>query len=75
MEMSFYQYLMTERDPYKQDPITHFANDAFKDSMFPKHSEDYYEISRYLEMNAHYLPSMTIFDEAWDVYLSIHSKK
>lgn len=68
MEMSFYQYLMTERDPYKQDEITHFANEAFKDSLFPKQSKNYDEISNHLEMNTDYLDSMTIFDDAFEIY-------
>lgn len=75
MEMSFYEYLMTERDPYKQDSITKFANAAFTDRIFPKQSQDYDEISRHLEMNGEYLPSMTIFDEAWEIYIRNHSEK
>ncbi len=66
--MSFYQYLMTERDPYKQDDTTKFANAAFSDSQFPKQSKDYDEISRHLELNTDYLPSLTIFDDAWQSY-------
>ncbi len=75
MEMSFYQYLMTERDPYKKDDITLFANEAFKDRTFPKQSEDYDEVSRHLELSGDYLPSMTIFDEAWERYQVLHSEK
>jgi uncharacterized protein YozE (UPF0346 family) len=75
MEMSFYEYLMTERDPNKTDEITLFANAAFNDRIFPKQSEDYDEVSRHLEMNADYLPSMTIFDEAWQRYIDYHSEK
>ncbi len=75
MEMSFYQYLMTERDPYKKDEITLFANAAFNDRIFPKQSEDYDEVSTHLELNADYLPSMTIFDEAWERYIINHSEK
>ncbi len=75
MEMSFYQYLMTERDPYKQDDITLFANAAFNDRTFPKQSENYDEISRHLELNTNYLSSMLIFDEAWEVYQANHSQK
>ena len=75
MEMSFYQYLMTERDPYKKDDITLFANEAFNDRMFPKQSEDYDEVSRHLEMNADYLPSLTIFDEAWEIYQARYQEK
>ena len=68
MKRSFYHYLLTERDPNKQDPITLFANNAYLDSSFPKQSKDYYEITLYLELNGNYLPSMTIFDEAWERY-------
>ena len=75
METSFYHYLMTERDPHKEDDITLFANAAFNDRIFPKQSEDYDEVSTYLEMNASYLPSMMIFDEAWQRYLDKHSEK
>lgn len=75
MEMSFYQYLMTERDPYKKDEITLFANSAFNDRTFPKQSIDYDEVSRHLELNTSYLPSMTIFDDAWEIYQSRHSER
>ncbi|WP_025022060.1 YozE family protein [Ligilactobacillus hayakitensis] len=66
--MSFYQYLMTERNPNSHDEIAKFANDAFYDQAFPKNSDDYDEISRYLELNAGYLHSMTIFDNSWANY-------
>lgn len=75
METSFYHYLMTERDPYRDDDITKFANEAFKDRIFPKQSENYDEVSRHLEMNGDYLPSMTIFDEAWERYVTKFSEK
>jgi len=75
MEMSFYEYLMTERDPNKTDEITEFANDAFHDRTFPKQSEDYDEVSSHLELDGHYLPSMTIFDDAWQRYIDKHSEK
>ncbi|WP_028273106.1 YozE family protein [Atopococcus tabaci] len=68
MRRSFYQYLMTERDPHKKDAVTEFANAAESDDTFPKQSEDYHEISQYLEMNGNYLSSMTVFDEAWNKY-------
>lgn len=66
---SFYRYLMTQRNPNSADEIEQFANNAFLDSTFPKQSEDFDEISKYLEENADYLPSMTIFDAAWQRYL------
>ncbi|CAI2672929.1 MAG: YozE family protein [Apilactobacillus sp.] len=65
---SFYHFLMTERNPKSTDAIAQFANNAFYDQSFPKQSNEYEEISEYLEENASYLPSMTIFDEAWENY-------
>lgn len=66
---SFYRYLMTQRNPNSADEVEQFANNAFLDSTFPKQSMDFDEISKYLEENADYLPSMTIFDTAWQKYL------
>lgn len=66
---SFYRYLMTKRNPNSADEIEQFANNAFLDSTFPKQSTDFDEVSKYLEENADYLPSMTIFDAAWQKYL------
>lgn len=65
----FYAFLMRYRQPKEVDEITKFANYAFLDHSFPKQSSDYDEVSRYLELNVDYLVSMTIFDEAWDLYL------
>ncbi|MBM6862754.1 MULTISPECIES: YozE family protein [Ligilactobacillus] len=65
---SFYRYLMSLRDPNKHDEVTQFANDAFYDQGFPKQADDYHEVSDYLEMNASYLPSMSIFDQVWQGY-------
>lgn len=73
MVKSFYQFLLTFRQPKNIDDITKFANDAFLDHTFPKHSSDYHEISAYLEMNGHYLDSMRIFDDAWEQYATIYN--
>ena len=67
---SFYQFLMTQRNPNGADEVEQFANNGFLDSAFPKQSQDFTEISQYLEENADYLPSMTIFDVAWQQYLA-----
>jgi uncharacterized protein YozE (UPF0346 family) len=69
MSKSFYHFLMKYRHPAPKDPISHFANDAYHDHSFPKTSVDYHELSSYLELNGSYLGSMTIFDEAWQLYL------
>ncbi|MHC5217570.1 YozE family protein [Enterococcus sp. LJL128] len=68
MRRSFYHYLVTLKGP-AADSETQFANAAAKDIRFPKHSEDYHEISSYLEMEVNYLPTMTVFDELWEKYL------
>lgn len=61
---------MTQRQPNHPNDVQQFANNAFYDTAFPKQSHDFEEVSRYLEENADYLPSMTIFDEAWQQYQS-----
>ncbi len=68
MRKSFYHFLMTKRNPGSSDPIAEFANNAFYDQSFPKQEEDFDLISKYLEENAVYLPTMTIFDDAWKEY-------
>lgn len=68
MRRSFYHYLMTLRAPQKNEE-TEFANHAFRDIQFPKQSEDYHELSSYLEMNTDYLSTMTVFDDLWEKYL------
>lgn len=68
MNKTFYHFLMKYRHPSPNDSISMFANQAYEDHSFPKTSEDYHEISSYLELNGLYLESMTIFDDAWQLY-------
>ncbi|MDQ0214427.1 uncharacterized protein YozE (UPF0346 family) [Oikeobacillus pervagus] len=68
MRKSFYQYLMKYRETPAKDDLSHFANEVFNDHGFPKLSEEYDELSTYLEMNGHYLKSMSTFDESWELY-------
>ncbi len=65
---SFYRYLMTQRDPDSNDEVAQFANNAAHDQQFPKQEQNYEKLSDYLELNAGYLPSMTIFDRAYEMY-------
>ncbi|MCM3162974.1 YozE family protein [Metabacillus litoralis] len=65
---SFYHYLMKYRHPKPKDDLSKFANDAYLDHAFPKTTDRYDELSSYLEMNGHYLQSMSVFDDAWDRY-------
>lgn len=69
MAKTFYHFLMKYRHPSPKDSISQFANHAYQDHSFPKLSIDYHEVSTYLELNGPYLESMTIFDEAWELYL------
>ncbi|MEE6657190.1 YozE family protein [Pediococcus acidilactici] len=69
MRKTFYQFLMTQRNPEPNDEVEEFANQAFFDQSFPKQDRDFEEISKYLELNGSYLQSMTIFDQAWQRYL------
>lgn len=74
MSKSFYHFLMKYRHPAPRDSISLFANSAYMDHGFPKTSTDYDELSSYLELNGHYLESMSIFDEAWQLYLLSENK-
>lgn len=65
---SFYRYLMTQRDADSNDDIAQFANNAQNDQTFPKQEQNYEKLSDYLELNAGYLPSMSIFDQAYQMY-------
>lgn len=67
-ERSFYNWLITNRNVVAADEVQQFANNAFLDSMFPKQSTDFDDISHYLEENASYLTAMSIFDDAWEQY-------
>lgn len=65
---SFYRYLMTQREADSNDEVAQFANNAQNDQTFPKQEQDYEKLSDYLELNASYLPSMSIFDKAYQMY-------
>ncbi|AEV95187.1 YozE family protein [Pediococcus claussenii] len=69
MRRSFYQYLMTQRNPESTEEVATFANNAFFDQSFPKQAQSFDELSKYLELNGNYLLSMSIFDDAWQMYL------
>ncbi|WP_046173650.1 YozE family protein [Domibacillus indicus] len=68
MHKSFYHYLMKYREEPPRDELAAFANHAFDDHSFPKMADSYDVLCRYLEMDAGYLPTMGVFDEAWEKY-------
>ena len=65
MRRPFFSWLMTQRTPMTFYEVQTFANAAFYDQQFPKQAEDFDELSRYLEENASYLHSMSLYDEEW----------
>ena len=59
---------MTQRDADSKDEVAQFANNAQNDQTFPKQEQSYEKLSDYLELNAGYLPSMSVFDRAYQMY-------
>lgn len=59
---------MTQRNADSNDEVAQFANNAQNDQTFPKQEQSYEKLSDYLELNAGYLPSMSIFDRAYQMY-------
>ena len=59
---------MTQRDADSKDEVAQFANNAQNDQTFPKQEQSYEKLSDYLELNAGYLSSMSIFDRAYQMY-------
>ena len=45
-EMTFYQFLMTLRDPDDYNEVVQFANNAFYDQSFPKQQTNYQKLSQ-----------------------------
>lgn len=72
MAKSFYHFIMRYRGG--KDELSQFAEGVYRDLGFPKESTDYDELSRYLEMNGDYLPTMTVFDRAWENYQQYEMK-
>ena len=69
MRKSFYTWLMTERNPKKQCVLRPLLADlAFHESAFPKHTDDFDEVSRYLEEHASFSFNLGDFDAIWEEY-------
>ena len=67
--MTFYNYLMRHRAPVEKDDATRLANLVFQDSLFPKQSKDFNEISTYLVTQAPFYFNLSLFDDIWQAYL------
>ncbi|WP_020060659.1 YozE family protein [Bacillus sp. 123MFChir2] len=68
MKKSFYHYMMKHRASLAKNELCDLAEIMYEDHSFPKQSEDYDEISSYLELSGS-LDSMSIFDRAWELYM------
>ena len=68
MRKSFYHYMLRYRNEKARDEISELANNIYLDHSFPKGSEDYHEVSTYLEFNGNYVRNMSVFDQAWELY-------
>lgn len=65
---TFYQYMMTFRGKRQADDKSMFADWIFHEHDFPQHSNDYDEISDYLEWNSPFPHALIVFDEVWNLY-------
>ncbi|MGX6961161.1 YozE family protein [Vagococcus xieshaowenii] len=66
---SFYQFVQTVKNPYDLTPSVVLAGSIHDDINFSKTSEDYHQISSYLEDYTNYVKSMDDFDALWQQYL------
>ena len=56
---------MTERNPKSNSPKAILADLAFEESAFPKHTDDFDEVSRFLEDQASLSFKQGDFDAIW----------
>ncbi len=54
--------------------LANLPHNAYHDHSFPKYSQDYDQISNYLELEGSYLPSLTLFDDVWELYIESENK-
>lgn len=60
---------MTKRHSEANDSVALLADLAFDDTTFPKHTDDFDTISRYLEDEASFAFNLSHFDHIWEDYL------
>ncbi|MGT2750993.1 YozE family protein [Streptococcus orisasini] len=70
MRKSFYTWLMTQRNPKSKAPAALLADLVFEDTTFPKHTDSFEKVSRYLEDEASFSFNLSEFDRIWEDYLS-----
>lgn len=60
---------MTQRNPKSTEPVAILADLVFDDTSFPKHSDSFDTVSRYLEEEADFSFNLGQFDAIWEEYL------
>lgn len=70
MRKSFYHWLMTQRNPKSNQPVAILADLVADELDFPKHTDDFDTISRFLEESASFAFSLGQFDQIWEDYLA-----
>ncbi|AWE07438.1 hypothetical protein DCE79_08660 [Lysinibacillus sp. 2017] len=68
MKKSFYHYVQTFRGGEWSDNKVQFAESMLIDHAFPKTSDDFYELSNYIELQSNEYLTATTFDELWALY-------
>ncbi len=63
---TFYEFVLTYRGASNEKGD--FAEAVFEDSLFPRGTFNFHEISQYVELQADVKMKTSIFDELWDEY-------
>lgn len=70
MRKSFYSWLMTQRNPKSNAPVAVLADLVFEESSFPKYTDEFDQVSRFLEEEASFTFNLSDFDRIWEDYLA-----
>lgn len=60
---------MAQRNPKSNAPVAILADLAFDETTFPKHTDDFDTVSRFLEEEASFAFNLSDFDQIWQEYL------
>lgn len=71
MRHTFYHFALTYRGGKRDDSFSNFAEAMFLDHTFPKQSESFEELSRYIEEAADEDMSAITFDDFWVIYAEL----
>ena len=68
---TFYEFVLTYRGAANEKGD--FAEAVFEDSLFPRSSKDFHELSKYIEMQVDVHMKTSVFDDIWDECSSKYS--